>query len=437
MKIFKQFILTILISVSIIGCASSALLHEAIGENQTLVVGTINIHVKTSQWASRTLTINSGIRITLQNITTGNNFILNSRSDGFFFSTSIPPGEYRLTNIIYSIEGNTHQIDLRRLSLIPNIVIENDKVNNLGAINGISNDNGINFNFEWNGGYVRVRHLFRERHLYSNWDEKQWINNGINRENIPDTVMVQRRQPTPAPISPAIEPHRQQQAVPSRSTERETMENAQQHPGTIPDLIILRDGNVIEARVMEIFPSEIRYKRFDHLDGPTIVILAANVLSIRYENGRVETINTVPATRQRNTQAAGAQNTAIDSDKFIFGISANAGGALAMEIGGGPGLRLEFGKGNFNAELNLGGGYDGFNGLATFNYFWHSRIGGFYLGGGLGLTGTAFQLGLNTGYKFITPSGLYFRTGVFAGGTYDYELGFVFNPDISFGWTMR
>jgi len=51
------------------------------------------------------------------------------------------------------------------------------------------------------------------------------------------------------------------------------------------DLIILRDGNVIEAKVMEISPSEIRYKRFDNQDGPVIILPIINVLSIRYENG--------------------------------------------------------------------------------------------------------------------------------------------------------
>jgi len=57
------------------------------------------------------------------------------------------------------------------------------------------------------------------------------------------------------------------------------------------DLIILKDGNIIESKVTEISPTEIRYKRFNHLDGPTIVLPIANVLSIRYENGMTEIIN--------------------------------------------------------------------------------------------------------------------------------------------------
>jgi len=54
------------------------------------------------------------------------------------------------------------------------------------------------------------------------------------------------------------------------------------------DLIVLRNGTMLEARVLEISQTEIRYKRFDHLEGPTIVIPIDDVLSIRYENGRQE-----------------------------------------------------------------------------------------------------------------------------------------------------
>jgi len=166
------------------------------------------------------------------------------------------------------------------------------------------------------------------------------------------------------------------------------------------DLIICRDGSVIESKVTEISTTEIKYKRFDYLDGPTIVIPASNVLSIRYENGREESINVAPITKQKTT--------AIDPNKFIFGINANAGGALNYIGGGlgvpaGPGINIELGKGHFNSEINLLFPFGGFGGLFLFNYFWHGRIGGFYLGGGVGFS--------------IYP--IYFK------------------PDLAIGWTMR
>jgi hypothetical protein len=56
------------------------------------------------------------------------------------------------------------------------------------------------------------------------------------------------------------------------------------------DMIILKNGDEIEAKVIEISPTEIRYKRFSNLDGPTMVIPAANVSIIIFEDGTREII---------------------------------------------------------------------------------------------------------------------------------------------------
>ena len=73
------------------------------------------------------------------------------------------------------------------------------------------------------------------------------------------------------------------------------------------DIIILKDGNMIEAKVTEISRTEIRYKRFNHLDGPTIVIPAADVLSVKYANGEYEVINAAPNTAARPAPPAAAR----------------------------------------------------------------------------------------------------------------------------------
>jgi len=59
------------------------------------------------------------------------------------------------------------------------------------------------------------------------------------------------------------------------------------------DVITLKSGEEIEAKVTEISATEIKYKRFDNLDGPTIVIEKVQVFAINYENGTREVINTV------------------------------------------------------------------------------------------------------------------------------------------------
>jgi hypothetical protein len=66
------------------------------------------------------------------------------------------------------------------------------------------------------------------------------------------------------------------------------------------DVLIRRNGDEIATKVLEITLSEIKYKRFDNLEGPTFSILKADVFMIKYENGTKETFTQVsrPATAQ-------------------------------------------------------------------------------------------------------------------------------------------
>lgn len=51
------------------------------------------------------------------------------------------------------------------------------------------------------------------------------------------------------------------------------------------DLITKKTGEDIQAKVLEVTTTEIKYKRFDNLNGPTFSILKPEVLLVRYENG--------------------------------------------------------------------------------------------------------------------------------------------------------
>ena len=201
---------------------------------------------------------------------------------------------------------------------------------------------------------------------------------------------------------------------------------------TAQDILVLINGNILEAKIIEISTFEIRYKHFDNLEGPIYIIPISNVLSIRFENGTQQIFN------KNNSNNENIGITAMDPNKLTIGININPTGLLLY----GGSLCVEFGKGNFNSEINLIIPYGlanktngGAGILFTFNYLWHSRIGGFYLGGGLGyiwrhdyyhlynsdgshrLTWGSHvnTLGLNIGYKFVTNSGMYFRTGIFGG----------------------
>ncbi|MCM1150802.1 MAG: hypothetical protein NC209_01375 [Alistipes sp.] len=59
-------------------------------------------------------------------------------------------------------------------------------------------------------------------------------------------------------------------------------------PAAAQDLILKRDSSRLEARVTEISPTEVRYKRYSNPDGPTYVVPVGDILSIRYANGEEE-----------------------------------------------------------------------------------------------------------------------------------------------------
>lgn len=61
---------------------------------------------------------------------------------------------------------------------------------------------------------------------------------------------------------------------------------------TAQDIIVKNDKTEIKAKVLEIQEAEIKYKRFDFLDGPVYSIPKQSVFIILYENGRRESFST-------------------------------------------------------------------------------------------------------------------------------------------------
>jgi len=61
------------------------------------------------------------------------------------------------------------------------------------------------------------------------------------------------------------------------------------------DEVIMKNGEVITVKVVEINQSAIKYRACNNLNGPLIVIVKDNVFMIRYANGSKEVISTAPA----------------------------------------------------------------------------------------------------------------------------------------------
>ncbi|GAB3640664.1 hypothetical protein GCM10027423_13000 [Spirosoma arcticum] len=54
------------------------------------------------------------------------------------------------------------------------------------------------------------------------------------------------------------------------------------------DQLVMRNGDLIDAKILEVGVDEIRYKRCNHDDGPDYVVSKSDALSIRFANGDIE-----------------------------------------------------------------------------------------------------------------------------------------------------
>jgi hypothetical protein len=67
------------------------------------------------------------------------------------------------------------------------------------------------------------------------------------------------------------------------------------------DLLTLKTGEVLQTKIQEITPQEIKYKAFDNLGGPVYTIPKHNATSVRYESGKTESFAESTATAPTDT----------------------------------------------------------------------------------------------------------------------------------------
>jgi hypothetical protein len=72
------------------------------------------------------------------------------------------------------------------------------------------------------------------------------------------------------------------------------------------DTIVKIDGDIIQAKITEINPENIRYKKFNYQDGPIYIVSKSDIQFIKYANGLKEefnaaTNNTKPAPEVSNS----------------------------------------------------------------------------------------------------------------------------------------
>lgn len=61
------------------------------------------------------------------------------------------------------------------------------------------------------------------------------------------------------------------------------------------DIVLFKDGTSEKAKIEEISLTEVKYKKFSNLEGPTYTVAKSSISSIQYQNGDQETFTTTTA----------------------------------------------------------------------------------------------------------------------------------------------
>jgi uncharacterized protein YcfL len=80
--------------------------------------------------------------------------------------------------------------------------------------------------------------------------------------------------------------------------------------GIAQDVITKKNGEGVQAKVLEITPTEIKYKRFENPDGPTYTLAKADVLLVKYANNTEEIFTGTDSFIQGNAKPTNDVQTA-------------------------------------------------------------------------------------------------------------------------------
>lgn len=105
---------------------------------------------------------------------------------------------------------------------------------------------------------------------------------------------------------------------------------------TAQDIITKKNLETVKAKVIEVNPSEIKYKKFDNLNGPLFVILKSELVSISYENGTKDVFDSPQAEAFASPNAFANKNMYLkgkqDGSVYYSGHGSGKGGVLAASL---------------------------------------------------------------------------------------------------------
>jgi hypothetical protein len=156
------------------------------------------------------------------------------------------------------------------------------------------------------------------------------------------------------------------------------------------DLILLKNGNELDAKVMEVNVSEIKYKKSDNPDGPSYSVQRSDVFLIKYKNGTKDIISPITDADQKNKSSnPAAPSTSLTTNGTV-------------ELGGDLSFNTISGEGNSNSVT-----------VISFNPYVGIMI------------ASGFELGISPGVTSTSGSGGYSATtfNFFLAPAYNFNLG--------------
>jgi hypothetical protein len=118
------------------------------------------------------------------------------------------------------------------------------------------------------------------------------------------------------------------------------------------DVIIKKNGEEINSKILEISSTEIKYKRADYMEGPVYVVNRWEVFIIKYADGRKEIISPVDAPSQKM-----AEKKIFTGMKYCISLGYGLGTGTGVWLYGYGNNRIDYGYYNVDDDGSLNGPY--------------------------------------------------------------------------------
>jgi len=149
------------------------------------------------------------------------------------------------------------------------------------------------------------------------------------------------------------------------------------------DYIYMKDGSEYKAKVEEITPDIIKFKKFDQPDGPVRIVKVQDIISIKYQDGTEEVFSkTIEEENTKETEKT------KEEEQYVYDLGDKKEEPKEIEK-----PKSKFELNGHNRYVSLGAGFgNSYGGAGTRFQFRVGRIVGFGLHAGLGLYPRPFQM---------------------------------------------